>query len=293
MTVRNIVSTARTCGAEREQDTKPSMTTRGSAWRQGAVAASLSLCAGVLLGHDTWVVPAAPRVQPGAALVLNLTSGMSFPTLDHPIQLDRLQHARIRVGGKSYEVSKRSPGKNALALTIRPSHEGVAAIWIDSKPKFIALKPAEVKEYLDEIGAADTIGKEWSAGGADRPWRENYTKHAKTFVAVGSASDKSWAAPVGMALEFVPESDPTRLAVGSELSVQLLREGEPLSDFPVGMVGSDPTLGKNRKTDSKGRVSFRLERKGWVMFRATEIRPAKEKGADWESHFSTLTVYVD
>lgn len=272
---------------------KPSMRIRGSAWRRGAAAASLSLCAGVLLGHDTWIVPAAPRVQPGAALVLNLTSGMSFPTLDHPIQPDRLQNARIRVGRTIDNLSKRSSGKKALALTIRPSHEGVAAIWIDSKPKFIALKPAEVKEYLDEIGAADTIGKEWSAAGGDRLWRENYTKHAKTFVAVGSASDKSWAIPVGMTLEFVPESDPTRLSVGSELSVRLLREGQPLPAFPVGMVGSDPTLEKNRKTDSSGRVSFRLERKGWMMFRATEIRPAKEKGADWESHFSTLTVYVD
>jgi hypothetical protein len=38
-----------------------------------------------------------------------------------------------------------------------------------------------------------------------------------------------------------------------------------------------------------GRVRFRLDRSGPWLFAATELR---EKGAEWESDFTTLTVVV-
>lgn len=250
----------------------------------------LVLIAAVAGAHDTWIVPTASEVQPGGLLALNMTSGMSFPVLDHAIAPDRLQTALIRVGTKSYEIPERVAGKNALVLRIRPATAGLGTVWVESRPKLIELKPEQVKEYLEEIGAGATIGKEWIAKGPGRQWRENYTKHAKTFVRVGEPNDdRSWAQPVGMALELTPEADPTALRIGDVLTVRLLENGRPLPDFPVGLVAAAAKKSSLQKTDAHGRVSFRLDRGGWSLLRATRIERSAKPGLDWESHFTTLT----
>jgi uncharacterized GH25 family protein len=254
------------------------------------MTSALVLIAAVTTAHDTWIMPMASEVQPGGLLALNMTSGMSFPALDHAIAPDRLQAAQLRVGTKSYEILERVAGKSALELRIHPPTAGLGTVWVESRPKFIELKPEQVKEYLEEIGAGATIGKEWNAKGPGRQWRENFTKHAKTFVRVGEPiDDRSWAEPVGMALELTPEADPTALRIGDVLTVRLLENGRPLPDFPVGLVAAAAKNGSLQKTDAHGRVSFRLDRDGWWLLRATHVERSAKPGLDWESHFTTLT----
>lgn len=268
-------------------------------WQLGRVrfrklAALLILVASAAAAHDTWVLPARPAVPRGSEVSLDATSGMSFPALDFAIQPDRISVARSRLAGKTAEIPRRTGAKHSLKLAVRPQGEGIACLWIESKPKSIDLKPNEVREYLEEIGALDTVGKEWSAAGSTGRWREIYTKHAKTFVAVGAAEgDRSWAEPAGMRLEFVPEADPTRLQAKGDFSVRLLKEGRPLPEFPVGMVQAGQKTGEVRKTDANGRVSFTPDKKGWILLRATDLRRAGSPEADWESDFATLTLRVE
>jgi uncharacterized GH25 family protein len=91
----------------------------------------------------------------------------------------------------------------------------------------------------------------------------------------------------------VPDGDPTRLRVNGDVSVRLLKEGRPLPAFPVGMVQAGQKTGQIRKTDADGRVSFTLDRKGWILLRATDLRMAGSPEADWESDFATLTLRVE
>src|SRR5207344_3255729 len=100
-------------------------------------------------------------------------------------------------------------------------------------PRTIELTPKQVEEYLAEIGASDLVRQRWLATPAKR-WREMYSKHAKTFVRVGdTGTDRSWSEPVGMYLEIVPQSDPTKIVAGGELSVQVLREGGTIPGFAI------------------------------------------------------------
>jgi uncharacterized GH25 family protein len=154
------------------------------------------------------------------------------------------------------------------------------------------LKPAEVKEYLEEVGAWESVGRKWESDGKGK-WRESYTKHAKTYVRVGQPErDDSWARPVGMDLELVPESDPTRLVAGEELSVRLLKNGQPVPDVAVGLLAGKAKSGSLSRTDSEGRVRLRFERAGWWLMRATVLEPSSKPDLDWESRFTTLTVFV-
>ncbi len=258
----------------------------------GALTLLLALNA---VAHDTWLLAHRAKVAPGASVTLDLTSGMAFPGLETAIKPERVEHARRRLGGKVEEIERRLAGKRSLMFSTRLTTRGVAAVWVELMPKSIELKPAQVREYLDEIGAAEDVRQAWAKG--TKRWRELYTKHAKTYVRVGDASASgadgaSWAEAVGMKLEIVPEKDPTSLAAGDEFPVRVLRDGQPLADFPVGFVREGDKTGVNVKTDASGRVSFRVARAGRYMLRGTDLRASTQTAFDWESDFTTMTFEV-
>jgi uncharacterized GH25 family protein len=255
------------------------------------LVAGLSLAAR-LDAHDTWILPGHARVTPGTEVTFDLTSGMAFPANEVGVKPDRLARASARMGGVVSDLVPKVGGKKALRLKAHFLKPGIAAAWIESKPRALELKPAEVKEYLEEIGAWDSIGRKWESEGKGR-WRESYTKHAKTYVRVGQPeSDDSWSRPVGLDLEIAPESDPTKIAAGEELALRLLKNGRPVPDLAVGLVAANAKSGSLSKTDSEGRVRLRFPRSGWWLIRATLLAPSSKPDLDWESRFTTLTVFV-
>jgi len=267
------------------------------AWRSnarrrfGVAVASLALTATVL-AHDTWILPERARVKPGEEISLDLTSGMAFPANEVAVKPDWLARASLRLAGRLSDLRAGTPGKTALQIRTLLRRPGIATVWIESKPRALELTPAQVREYLEEIGAWGTIGKKWEAEGSSR-WRETYTKHAKSFVWVGDpAGDDSWREPVGMAFEIVPEKDPTAILNGEELSVRLLNDGKPLSDFPVGLLAASQKSGLLQRTDAEGRMRARLDRTGWWLVRATLLERSSPPRTDWQSRFTTLTVFV-
>jgi uncharacterized GH25 family protein len=251
------------------------------------------LLSGLLIAHDTWILPGRSRVSPGRDVTFDLTSGMAFPENEVPVKPDRLARASARLGTRVSELGRDPGGNKALHLKARFSRPGIAAVWIESKPRAIELKPNEVREYLDEIGAWEAMGRKWETEGTGR-WRESYTKHAKTYVRVGSpeSHDQTWSTPVGMEVELVPERDPTQLAAGEELAVRLLKAGQPVPDAAVGLVAANSKPGALSKTDSGGRVRLRFDHGGWWLIRATLLERSTKPDLDWDSRFTTLTVFV-
>lgn len=252
----------------------------------------VGMIATTVLGHDTWLLPRRMTVAPGSLVRLDLTSGMAFPTLDHAIAAERVIAARYRLGGKTLELEKRRAAAKSLQFSVNLKETGVATLWVVLKPRALDLKPGVVPEYLDEIGASEEIRQGWKNSTTKR-WREVYQKHAKTFVLVGKPEgDRSWAEPVGMALEIVPEKDPTALRVGDEFPVRVLKQGAPLAGFPVGLVCEGDKHGTLQKTNTEGRVTFKLSKAGRWLLRGTELRKATQPESDWESDFTTLTFAV-
>jgi len=245
------------------------------------------------LAHDTWLLPQRAQVTRGTTIRLDLTSGMKFPFLDTAIKPERVKVARCRLNGKTIEVTERSAGPKSLQFNVTLPEEGVATIWVELAPRTLELKPNLVEEYFAELNASRELRKIWNNGGKDRRWRESYVKHAKTFVEVGTASrDQSWKEPVGMALEIMPEKDPTALRANDALPVRVLKDGAPLSNFSVGIVREGNTLARFARTDKEGRATFRLARKGRWMFRGTDLRQSTKPDLEWESDFTTMTPEV-
>jgi uncharacterized GH25 family protein len=256
--------------------------------RVAAVWLLLFPAVGTTRAHDTWVLPAQFRLQPGEVLRLGLTSAMDFPKPESPVAADRLVEAKVRLGGATIPLESAAEPKQ-LVLHARLAGAGVAVAWVATRERSLRLTPEQVTHYLEEVGALDTVGREWSAGGR-KPWRETYVKRAKSYVRVGEADDDSWQRPVGLDLELVPESDPTRLSVDDTLALRLLWQGQALPGLAVGAVGASPATPTLATTDAEGRVRFRLTRAGPWLFRATRIVPSQARPGEWDSAFTTLTL---
>jgi len=240
--------------------------------------------------HDTWLLPARFDLPAGGRIELDLTSGMGFPAAESSIQPNRLAATGLRIAGRTLPLDTGNPEKTALRLSVGGSGTGVAAIWIATRPRTLSLTSTEVEEYLREIGASKEVESRWRR---QQRWRETYVKLAKTYVRVGQPSeDESWREPVGLQLEIVPLADPTTLLVGSELSVQVLRDGKPWPRFSVSALPSATVEPIMRRTDGDGRAVFTLDRPGPWLLRGTLIEPSSAPDADWQSLFSTLTVRV-
>jgi uncharacterized GH25 family protein len=256
----------------------------------GSLTIALASCA---LGHDTWLIPDLFVLTRNSDVALELTSGMAFPTLDTSIKPERIDRALCRLAGRQFKLTELLSAPKCLLFKARLPESGVATMWVDLKPRSLVLTPKLVKEYLDEIGAAEDIRQQWANAKRPRRWREEYTKHSKTFVRVGDAQlDRSWAEPVGMQLEIVPENNPTTLRAGDKLALRVLKNGAPLGSVSVGIVVAGDAKGRIQKTDAEGRVTFPLERGGRCLVRVTELRKSSQAGIDWESDFTTLTVQI-
>ncbi len=242
--------------------------------------------------HDTWLIPDRFEAAAKTSVTLDLTSGMAFPALEVGPKRERVEAARCRLAGRTIDISDISVGPKSLVFKTELSEAGIATLWMKLPAKSIELKPAQVEEYLAEIDPPQSVKTQWATMEPKR-WRELYTKHPKTFVRVGDTTgDRSWAEPVGMALEIVPEKDPALLREGDELSVLVFKNGAPFPDFSLNAVVGGETKGETRKTDSAGRVVFRFDKAGQWLLRGTDVRKSTRTDADWESDFTTLTLEV-
>jgi uncharacterized GH25 family protein len=242
--------------------------------------------------HDTWLIPDQFNLAPKSTVTLDMTSGMEFPKLDVGPKPERVESAKCRLAGKTFDITNKLAAPNSLQFKAELADVGVATFWVKLPPRAIELKPDQVKEYLDEVDAPEALRKQWAEMKPQR-WRESYTKHPKTFARVGQPqSDRAWAEPVGMFLEIVPERDPTTLKAGDDFPVRVLKGGAPFAGFSLNAVSAGETKGETRKTDSDGRVTFRMSKEGRWLLRGTDIRKSNQPDSDWESDFTTLTLEV-
>lgn len=247
-----------------------------------ATGVAAFLAAATATAHETWLIPARFDAAPSEVVSFDLTSGMDFPERGTPAPADRIAQAVYRLGGTN--------GRLTLSQSFATS--GIATVWVDLKPREIELNDAEVAEYLDEIGASDATRALWARRKGRVPWKETYTKHAKTFVAVGFVDgDRSWAEPAGDGFELVPLDNPLSARAGGRLAVRVLDRGEPLANAPVGLMVEGSKERIFRTTDPKGEATFPLPRAGAALLFAVDLRPSAD-GARWTSEFTTATFRI-
>ena len=264
----------------------------------GAVV--LTLCSALTaFAHDTWIISATNFGRVGTPFRLGLTSGEAFPNDDFSIVSTRVARAIVREAGVTRALPRPTPSGLRLEYMWTPRSAGVASLGIELRPRTLELERRLIDEYLGEIDASDDIRARWKSMGDKQKWTESYTKHAMTFVRIAPAksdsawiADKSWTRPLGLALEIVPERDPTALRAGDTLVVRVLRRGVPVPGFSVGAIREGRSKAIFFHTDAAGRARVIVDADGRWLLNGTSLRPSTTGATVWESDFITATVHV-
>lgn len=256
------------------------------------LATVLAANASSLSAHDTWALPDRFEAAPGEEIVFALSSGMEFPKNDHAVAADRVEAARLRLAGKTHAIGEMRAEADHLALRARPAAAGVAGFALSSKPREITLRPDQVKEYFEEIGAAEAARRAWESSGA-KELRELYRKHATTFVRVGDAgADDSFGQPLSLDFELVPGNDPTRLSAGARLAFVARFRGAPLAGASVTLVAAGGKHTARVETDAAGKAAVELPSAGHWLLKAVHLRPPVDATSPWTSDFTTFAFEV-
>jgi uncharacterized GH25 family protein len=200
-----------------------------------------------------------------------------------------------RLGGAELKPGVTEPTDRTLRLAVTLTRPGVAVLGVELKPRDLELAPEKIETYFREIHAGDELRERWAAVPEPKKWRERYVKNAKTFVRVGepAAEERTWAEPLGLALEIVPERDPTTVKEGEALPVRVLRGGKPLAGFLLGYVSAGETREHVAMTDADGRASAKLDARGVWLVHGTDLRRTESNlEREWESDFTTMVVEV-
>lgn len=244
------------------------------------------------LAHDTWIVCDPAVVPSGRVLSVRVTSGEKFPSFESAPDAEGVAKAEWRIGDKRGTITDFKREAKSLVASGRVTTDGMAVVAIEFTPKKIELAPEEVVNYMEEIAAPTSVRRAYEQDGAAAGFHETYTKHAKTYLRVGEGGDASGAlGPVGFAIDFLPDTDPTALKVGDTLAMKVIRGGNELESCPVAVVCAATGEALMPRTNKAGMMLVKITSPGWWLVRTTELR--RKSAGVWESDFTTMTFYVE
>jgi len=267
---------------------------RGGAVRRRAaalVAAGLLLSALSAFAHDFWIEPSTFRPAVGSLVEIALRVGEGFRG-DPVARAERRIVIFVRVSPEGETPVEGEEG-SAPAGRVRITQPGLQIVGYRSNNARVDLPAEKFEQYLKEEGLEKAIALRARRGESGKPSRENYSRCAKSLLLAGNDPSRGDRA-LGFTLELVAEKNPYSVAPGGEIPFRLLYRGKPLKGALVmALPQEEPEKKLTARSDAKGRVLFRLARKGPWLVKAVHITPAPPGGeVDWESLWASLTFEI-
>src|SRR5687767_10028152 len=187
-----------------------------------------ALCSPAVWSEEIWLQPERGFVTLGASLGIRLSMSEGDEGKQIPLTADYVERALSRVSGDQPSLVNPMTRENGVVFSVRLPTPGVLVFAVELKGRVREIAESAVESHIRSLHAGETLRAEWHAMPQPRRWRENHVLIGKTFVRVGepAADDRSWAEPLGLPLEIVPENDPTGLRVGAEFTVRLIQSGK-------------------------------------------------------------------
>ena len=168
----------------------------------------------VTRAQEAWLQPERFAATPGATLFVNLTGGDGSVGEETAIEPERVARAVARLGGAGLSWGAAPVNEGTLRYPVTVPRPGVGVLGVELTRRVREREPAEIEAYLRAIHAGGEGRESWAAEPEPRRWRETGVTHAKTFVRVGepAGDERSWAEPLGLALEHAAKPQLRRLA---------------------------------------------------------------------------------
>lgn len=265
--------------------------------RMRAAAAALGLTLALpsaLAAHDYWLELSKYRPAAGEGVLVShrvgeKLAGEAVPR--NPLAIVRFD--LVAADGSAAPV----PGRDGFdpAGFLKVGTAGPALIVFQSTRSFVELLPEKFSAYLELEGLEKIERERQETGKGKELAREAFSRSAAAQVCIGTPGAEAKGtpppAPAGLDLEIVPDRDLCAAKAGSEIGLRVLFHGQPAEGLlAMALSRTNPATALVARTDRHGHVAFKLDRPGFWLIKAVEMRPlAGEPRADWESFWASLT----
>lgn len=253
------------------------------------IVLATSLLPTPILAHDLWIEPTTFSPERGQIVGMKLRLGQDL--LGDPVPRDpALINQFIVEDGSGRNSVYGRDGADPAGL-LRVARPGLLIIGYHSNPSTVELTADKFNKYLKEEGLDAVAALRASRNETGASARELFSRCAKSLVLSGSPSKTQGDRLLGFPLELVAERNPYALRAGEDLPVRLVYKNRPLAGaLVIAMNRLNPSEKLSARTDTTGRVRFRLRPGGMWLVKAVHMIPAPAgTNARWESFWASLT----
>ncbi len=201
---------------------------------KGIYCRPLYLCFIVVLlcSHDLYLKMETYFLQPHQESTLSLYNG-TFETSENVITRDRMLDASVVAQGQRIAIHPdqwKDRDSTITQFTFTTGEAGTYVAGVSTKARTIELTADKFNSYLEHDGVLDMLEYRTQNNLLDQDAVESYQKHVKAIYQVGDVKTNDWNTVLGYPIEFIPQTNPYETYSGEQLAVQLLLDGQPLSN---------------------------------------------------------------
>lgn len=263
----------------------------------------LSLVIGVgtastAIAHDFWLQPARWTTMPAAKTGVTLQVGHGPSRQRSSIAAARIvRFEAIAPDGRRIDLRPRLHMGGAVDdATIAFDRPGTYVVVLATDSRAQSHLPAiRFNDYLKVEGLTPAIELRTRTGRTDADGAENYSRHAKAIVQVGSPDRSSRTMverPLGLELEIVPDRSPLATPRATTFPVRVFYRGRLLAGALVKLtnLAHDAEPVEMHRTDASGRAVFAMPGRGSWLVNVIWTRPTPRTNInDFETSFSSLS----
>lgn len=248
--------------------------------------------------HEFWIEPVEFQVENDDPVVANLRNGQLFEGTAQSYSERSNTRLDVVMGNDISPVSGRLGDRPAIQLppTTRDgllvlAHEATSSsLTYKEWPKF--LKFVDHKDFKEAVTTHEARG--WEKEG----FKEVYTRHSKSLVAVGGGEGADRA--LGLATEFVALDNPYLPDFDGTLDIELLYNDAPRADAQIEVYersAEDTVTVTITRTNAQGRAAIPVQSGMEYLLDAVVLRPVAgattvAEGPVWETFWASMTFAV-
>jgi hypothetical protein len=263
-----------------------------------AICAAALAFAPMVSAHEFWIEPTEYQVQKNMPITANLKNGELFSGTRQSYFRDRNTRFQAIMGANVSHITGRMGDRPAIQLPA-PNFEGLMVLAHEAAPSTITYRDrAKFLKFVDHKDFKHAVDIHTARGWPQTGFKERYTRHSKSLVAVGHGEGNDQA--LGLATEFVALNNPYSSEFTGTVNVKLLYQLDPRADAQVEVYARGPddevtvTL---QRTDEDGHASIPVQAGFDYLLDAVVLRPASDAPLPdgepvWETLWATLTFSV-
>ncbi|MEQ6203893.1 DUF4198 domain-containing protein [Sulfitobacter sp. HNIBRBA2951] len=259
------------------------------------------ICAALLYApaayaHEYWIEPQEFQVENDAPVVANLMNGQLFSGSRQSFFDTSNTRFEVVMGDDVTAITGRMGDRPAIQLP-STGRDGLMILAHEAAPSKLTYREwAKFIKFVEHKDFRDAVSTHEARGWPKENFKETYTRHSKSLIAVGHGEGADRA--LGLATEFVALENPYLPEFDGTLDVALTYNNAPRADAQIEVYARDAdgtvTVTITR-TDDEGHAAIPVAAGFDYLLDAVVLRPvdgAAEGAPVWETLWASMTFAV-